>query len=123
MDRTSVDRTTPGGTHSLPADPRAEILEAARSALRLLDLMDAHAPEGFAFGGEGRVRRQLREAIRRADGPLAPGPQDYEDSERFEAAQAVYEQEVADGRTMSSAERCAFEAGFLGAGAEIRSAR
>ncbi len=42
------------------------LLEAARSALRLLDAMDQHAPEGLAFGGEHRVRRELRKAIRLA---------------------------------------------------------
>jgi hypothetical protein len=42
------------------------LLEAVQAALRLLDRIDAHAPEGFAFGGEAKVRRQLRRAIRLA---------------------------------------------------------
>jgi hypothetical protein len=42
------------------------LLEAARSALRLLDAMDQHAPEGLTFGDEHRVRCELRKAIRLA---------------------------------------------------------
>lgn len=42
------------------------LLDAAREALALLDRIDRHAPEGLAFGGEGRVRRILRDAIRQA---------------------------------------------------------
>jgi hypothetical protein len=49
-------------------DPKdhARLLEAAQAALGLLDKIDAHAPEGFTFGGEAKVRRQLRRAIRLA---------------------------------------------------------
>jgi hypothetical protein len=42
------------------------LLEAARSALMLLDAMDAHLPADMCFGGEARVRRELRKAIRLA---------------------------------------------------------
>jgi hypothetical protein len=34
--------------------------------LRLLDRMDEHMPADLAFGGEAKVRRQLRRAIRLA---------------------------------------------------------
>lgn len=44
-------------------EDHARLLEAAQAALRLLDMIDAHAPEGFTFGGEAKVRRQLRRAI------------------------------------------------------------
>jgi hypothetical protein len=40
-------------------EDHARLLEAARAVLRLLDGIDAHAPERFAFGGEAKVRRQL----------------------------------------------------------------
>ncbi len=50
----------------------AALLEAARSALDLLDRMDAHAPEGLAFGGEGKVRRRLRDAVRRCSVEIRP---------------------------------------------------
>ncbi len=42
-----------------------ELLEAAKAALRYLDDLDRHAPEGYCRGNEGRVRAQLRKAIRR----------------------------------------------------------
>ena len=50
-----------------PVDPEdhALLLAAADAALGWLDAFDRHAPKGFAFGGEQRVRRQLRQAIRR----------------------------------------------------------
>lgn len=100
-------------------DPQEDLMRAAEDALRLLDRMDAHAPEGLHFGGEGRVRKQLREALRLADAPLCPDPQDFESSEHFEAAQACYEEELRAG-PMCDAERGAFERGFVEARAELR---
>ncbi len=46
-----------------PAD-HERLLDAARAALALLDRMDTHLPEGYSLGGEGKVRRMLREAVR-----------------------------------------------------------
>ena len=43
-----------------------ELLEAAKAALRHLNDLDRHAPEGYCLGNEGRVRKQLRQAIRLA---------------------------------------------------------
>jgi len=56
---------------SIPED-HAKLLEAARAALRYLDDLDRHAPEGFCMGGEGRVRKQLREAVRRCSFEMRP---------------------------------------------------
>jgi hypothetical protein len=42
-----------------------ELLEAAKSALSWFDLYDEHAPDDWIFGGEAKVRRQLRRAIKR----------------------------------------------------------
>lgn len=64
------------------------LLEAARSALTLLDRMDEHMPADLAFGGETKVRKQLRTAIRLASfelrlcpdcmgGGTVPGPTSY----------------------------------------------
>jgi hypothetical protein len=101
-------------------NPGAELLEAAEAALKWFDRFDAHAPSDMHFGGEGRVRRQLRGAIRRARGVgLAPDPQDFETAEAFEAALACYEEEVRTGATMSGREREAFARGFLEARAEL----
>lgn len=100
-------------------DPREELVEAVRAALRWFERFDAHAPSDLHFGGEGRVRKQLREALRLADAPLAPDPQDHETSEGFEAALACYEEELRAG-PMGDAERGAFERGFLEARAELR---
>jgi hypothetical protein len=43
-----------------------ELLEAAEDALEWFERFDAHAPEGLAFGGEAKVRRALRTALRKA---------------------------------------------------------
>jgi hypothetical protein len=68
-------RLTDVAKHSVAAgDPIAyaarikaqeELLEAAERAQAWFDRFDRHAPEGLAFGGEGSVRRQLRQAIRK----------------------------------------------------------
>jgi hypothetical protein len=42
-----------------------ELLKAAKAALRWLDALDQHAPDGWHFGGEAKIRRQLRRAIGR----------------------------------------------------------
>ncbi len=66
------------------AEDLERLLDAARAALKYLDDLDKHGPEGMSFGGEGRVRRMLREAVRRCsfefrdcpdcDGGIVPGP-------------------------------------------------
>jgi hypothetical protein len=108
----SVDGAT------LAVNPGAELLEAATAALRLLDRIDAHAPEGLAFGGEAKVRRALQQAIRRAravvDRPIAPDPQDYRNEADYEVAVAVHEEEKRLGCAMSGRERKAFVLGFRG---------
>jgi hypothetical protein len=53
-----TDRIAQAPAPITPED-HARLLEAARAVLRLLDGIDAHAPERFAFGGEAKVRRQL----------------------------------------------------------------
>ncbi len=60
-----TDRIAQAPAPITPED-HARLLEAAQAALRLLDRIDAHAPEGSAFGGEAKVRRQFRRAIRLA---------------------------------------------------------
>lgn len=95
------------------------LLDAAREALRLLDDMDQHMPDGLTFGNEPTVRRQLRDALRFADGPLCPDPQDFESSEEYEAACVRHERELTHG-PMCDAEREAFELGFVQARAEFR---
>ena len=54
-----------------PEDASA-LLDAARAALRYLDDLDKHAPEGFCMGNEGSVRKQLREAVRRCSFEIRP---------------------------------------------------
>jgi len=93
------------GSHAA-GNPGAWLLEAAEAALQLLDRIDAHAPEGLAFGGEGRVRRQLREAIRRARAEAED--RDWSDAETADEAEALDE------------ERAAFLGGFRAARAELR---
>ena len=64
MTNRSLARSAPTGTTEQD-EAHDDLLEAAKAALKWLDAFDEHAPEGFAFGGEARVRRQLRRAIRR----------------------------------------------------------
>jgi hypothetical protein len=68
LSKASVSPPIPGIT---PQD-HERLLTAARDALALLDRMDAHAPEGLSFGGEGKVRRRLREAVRRCSFEIRP---------------------------------------------------
>jgi hypothetical protein len=65
----SLAPTAPPGI--TPQD-HERLLEAAREALALLDRIDRHAPDGLTFGGEGRVRRVLRDAIRACSFELRP---------------------------------------------------
>lgn len=53
-------------------DDLERLVSAAREALALLDRIDQHAPEGLAFGGESKVRRKLREAVRRCSFEVRP---------------------------------------------------
>ncbi len=48
-----------------------ELLEAAEATLAWLDRFDAHAPSDMRFGGEAKVRHQLRRAVRGARGTVA----------------------------------------------------
>jgi hypothetical protein len=61
----SLARSAPTGTTEQD-EAHHELLAAARAALKYLDDLDAHAPEGVHFGGESKIRRQLRRAIARA---------------------------------------------------------
>ena len=65
MTQTSLARSAQTGTTEQD-EAHGELLAAARAALEYLDDLDANAPEGMRFGGEQRVRRQLRRAFARA---------------------------------------------------------
>ena len=55
-------------------EAQEELLEAAEDALAWFERFGAHAPEGLCFGGEAKVRRALRAAIRQVregDLPIA----------------------------------------------------
>lgn len=66
-----------------------KLLEAARAALKYLDDLDRHGPADLPrLGGEGRIRRRLRDAIRLCSfevrpcaacggGGTVPGPTDH----------------------------------------------
>ena len=56
----------PPRTVTTDEEAHAELLAAAKTALRWFGDYDEHCPSEFVFGGEGRVRRQLRRAIARA---------------------------------------------------------
>ena len=60
-----TDRIAQAPAPITPED-HARLLEAAQAALRLLDRMDEHMPADLHFGGEAKVGRQLRRAIRLA---------------------------------------------------------
>ncbi len=98
---------------SCAVNPGAELLEAAEASLRLLDWMDAHMPEGLAFGGEGKVRRQLREAIRRAR--VEAEDRTWADATNPDEAQALDEERARLGRAPTERERAAFLGGFRAA--------
>jgi hypothetical protein len=103
VDERSVDRAG-------APDSREDLLEAADAALRLLDRIDAHAPEGLAFGGEARVRKQLRAAIRHARND-AEG-RAWADAEDPDEAAALDDLRAALGRMPSDGERAAYLAGY-----------
>lgn len=44
-------------------EDHARLLEATRAALKWLDDFEQHAPDSCHFGGEEKLRRQLRSAI------------------------------------------------------------
>lgn len=69
MDRASLPPPPIAGT--TPEDV-GSLLDAARAALEYLDDLDKHAPEGFCMGGEQKLRRQLREAVRRCSFEMRP---------------------------------------------------
>jgi hypothetical protein len=94
------------------------LLEAAEAALRLLDRIDQHAPEGLAFGGEGRVRKQLRTAIRRSR--LEADTLAWADAADPDEAEALDDLRTLTGRTPTERERAGFLAGFRERRAEMR---
>lgn len=61
MTKSSVSPPTPGIT---PQD-HARLPDAAREALAWFERFDRHAPSDMYFGGESKVRKALREAVRR----------------------------------------------------------
>ncbi len=91
-------------------DAQAELFSAAEAALAWLDRFDAHAPEGLVFGGEAKVRRQLREAIRRARAEAENGA--FADARDAEEAQALDGERARLGRAPTERERAAFLGGF-----------
>ena len=101
------------GIHAAGEQAQDRLLEAAQAALKLLDRIDQHAPEGLAFGGEGRVRKQLRTAIRRAR-------VEAEDREWADEAEALDEERTLMGRNLTERERAAFLGGFCERRAEMR---
>ena len=119
MTEHSVDRATlAGDPFAATGNPRTELLEAAEAALRLLDRIDQHAPEGLAFGGEGRVRKQLRTAIRRAR--VEAEDREWADAADTDEAAALDEERTLMGRNLTDRERAAFLGGFRERRAEMR---
>jgi len=116
---TSVDRTTLGGDpFAATGNPRTELLEAAEAALAWFDRFDAHAPSDMHFGGEGRVRRQLRGAIRRSR--LEADTLAWADAADTDEAAALDEERTLMGRNLTERERAAFLGGFRERRAEMR---
>lgn len=94
------------------------LLEAAEAALGWFDRFDQHAPEGLSFGGEGRVRRQLRGAIRRAR--VEAEDREWADAADPDEASALDDLRTLTGRTPTERERAGFLAGFRERRAEMR---
>lgn len=117
-----TDRSVAAGdsvAHAARIKSREGLLEAAEAALAWFDRFEEHAPSGMRSfaGGEAKIRRGLREAIRasRAPASLAPDPQDYPTEADYELACAIHEEEARRGSSMTPRERDGFARGFLGA--------
>ncbi len=106
------------GIHAAGEQAQDRLLEAAQAALKLLDRIDQHAPEGLAFGGEGRVRKQLRTAIRRAR--VEAEDREWADAADPDEAEALDEERTLMGRNLTERERAAFLGGFRERRAEMR---
>ena len=104
--------------HAAQEDPQEQLLQAAQDALRLLDRIDQHAPSDMHFGGEGRVRRQLRGAIRRAR--VEAEDREWADAADTDEAEALDEERTLMGRNLTERERAAFLGGFRERRAEMR---
>ena len=98
------------GIHAVGTAARDDLLEAAEAALELLNKIDQHAPEGLSFGGEGRVRKQLRQAIRGAK--LEAEDQAWADAADPDEAAALDDLRAAMGRAPSERERRAYLEGY-----------
>ena len=81
MTNTSVSPPTPG----ISPQDHVRLLDAAREALAWFERFDRHAPSDMHFGGEAKIRKQLRTVIRLASfelrlcvdcggGGTVPGP-------------------------------------------------
>ena len=103
---------------SCAVNPGAELLEAAEAALKWFARFDAHAPEGMAFGGEAKVRRQLRGAIKRSR--LEADTLAWADAADPDEAEALDDLRTLTGRTPTERERAGFLAGFRERRAEMR---
>ena len=90
-----------------------ELLEAAEAALRWFDLFDQRAPSDMMFGGEARVRKGLRQAIRRAR--VEAETRDFADARDAAEAAALDEERARLGRRLGERERAAFLGGFRAA--------
>ena len=98
------------GIHAAGEQAQDRLLEAAQAALKLLDRIDQHAPEGLAFGGEGKVRKQLREAIKRSR--LEADALAWADAESASEAEALDDLRDSLGHMPTDRERAAFLGGF-----------
>ncbi len=113
--------TVAGDGIHVGGNPWTELLEVAEVALAWFDRFDAHAPEGLAFGGEAKVRRQLRAAIRRAR--VEAKDRDFANARDAEEAAALDEEQARLGRRISERERAAFLGGYRAARLEHANGR
>jgi len=86
------------------------LLEAAEAALAWFDRFDQHAPSDMHFGGEGRVRKQLRTAIRRAR--VEAEDREWADAADTDEAEALDDLRGSLGHMPTDRERAAFLGGF-----------